>query len=99
MNEYKKLVAAQKLSSKISFLGKLDQGEIITQMNKATVFVHHSVTSSSGDQEGIPNSILEAMSMELPILSTFHSGIPEAVEHKINGLLCEEYDVKPILNR
>lgn len=94
LNEYKKLVDAQKLSSKISFLGKLDQGEIITQMNKASVFVHHSVTSSNGDQEGIPNSILEAMSMELPILSTFHSGIPEAVEHKINGLLCEEYDVK-----
>ena len=30
--------------------------------------------------------------MELPILSTYHSGIPEAVDHKVNGLLCVEKD-------
>ena len=47
----------------------------------------------NGDEEGIPNAIMEAMAMKLPILSTFHAGIPELVEHGVNGLLCEEKDI------
>ena len=93
-NDCKKIVETLKLNSKVLFLGNLNQSEIINQMENATVFVHHSITAPNGDQEGIPNSIIEAMAMELPILSTFHSGIPEAVEHNVNGLLCEENDVE-----
>jgi glycosyltransferase involved in cell wall biosynthesis len=37
---------------------------------------------------------MEAMAMELPILSTRHAGIPELVEHGVNGLLCEERDLE-----
>lgn len=90
----KKLVETLKLSDLITFKGAMKQGEIINELEKSSIFVHHSITPSNGDQEGIPNSIIEAMSMKLPILSTFHSGIPEAVEHSINGLLCNEYDVE-----
>jgi colanic acid/amylovoran biosynthesis glycosyltransferase len=43
--------------------------------------------------EGIPNSLIEAMSMELPVVSTRHSGIPELVEETINGFLVEERDI------
>lgn len=93
-NDCKKIVETLKLNSKVLFLGNLNQSEIINQMENATVFVHHSITAPNGDQEGIPNSVIEAMAMELPILSTFHSGIPEAVEHNVNGLLCEENDVE-----
>ena len=56
--------------------------------------MHHSLTAPNGDQEGIPNAILEAMSMQMPILSTYHSGIPEAVIHSENGLLCNENDIE-----
>jgi len=63
-------------------------------MNEADVFVHHSVTSEQGDMEGIPNAIMEAMAMELPILSTFHSGIPELVEDNVNGYLTKERDIQ-----
>ena len=63
-------------------------------MAKSDIFVHHSSTAANGDQEGIPNAILEAMSMELPVLSTYHSGIPEAVIHNENGLLCNENDIE-----
>ena len=51
------------------------------------------VTAENGDQEGIPNAIIEAMAMQLPILSSIHSGIPEAVDHGVNGLLCKENDI------
>ena len=34
------------------------------------------------------------MSMQIPILSTYHGGIPEAVIHNENGLLCKENDIE-----
>ena len=46
--------------------------------------------------EGIPNAIIEAMALKLPILASIHSGIPEAVEHGVNGLLCEENDINTL---
>ena len=76
------------------FKGHLTQLEIIKELDKSDIFVHHSLTAADGDQEGIPNAILEAMSMQMPVLSTYHSGIPEAVVHNENGLLCGENDIE-----
>ena len=94
LNKCKKLVKALKIENSVSFKGQLTQLEIIKELDQSDIFVHHSITALNGDKEGIPNAILEAMSMEMPILSTFHSGIPEAVIHNENGLLCNENDIK-----
>ncbi len=99
LNKCKKLVKEIKIENSVVFKGHLTQLEIIKELNKSDVFVHHSITPKNGDQEGIPNSILEAMSMELPILSTYHSGIPEAVIHKENGLLSNENDIQTFSNQ
>ena len=50
------------------------------------------------NQEGVPNSMLEAMSTGLPVVSTLHGGIPEAVIDGKTGLLCEENDEDALLN-
>ena len=92
-NRCKKLVKELKLSDNVVFKGFCDREEIKRSLNSADIFVHHSITDKNSNQEGIPNSIIEAMSMEMPILSSFHGGITEAVEHKINGLLCLENDL------
>ena len=62
-------------------------------MMSASIFVQHSVTAPNGDKEGLPVAILEAMSSGLPVVSTRHSGIPEAVEHGVTGFLVGEGDV------
>jgi len=49
------------------------------------VFLHPSETSPNQDQEGVPNSLLEAMATGLPVAATQHGGIPEAVEHGRSG--------------
>ena len=36
---------------------------------------------------------MEAMALELPVITTWHSGIPELVEDGLNGFLIEEKDV------
>ena len=89
----KELVEELNISEFVAFKGKLNQSEIIEELDVADVFVHHSITSKKGDQEGIPNALVEAMAMEMPVLTTFHSGIPELVNHGVNGFLCEENDV------
>lgn len=93
IEECKNLTNKISLNQRIEFKGEMSQENIVKEMEKAHVFVHHSLTPSNGDQEGIPNSIIEAMAMELPVLSTFHSGIPEAVEDGVNGMLCKENDI------
>lgn len=83
-----------KIAEYVEFVGLVNANEAKQLMENSNIFVHHSITSDKGDMEGIPNAIMEAMSMELPILSTFHSGIPELVEHQINGLLSEEKNIE-----
>lgn len=82
------------IKDKVMFKGVVTPTQAVELMNKADVFVHHSITSENGDMEGIPNAIIEAMAMELPIVSTNHSGIPELVEDGVNGFLCNEKDIK-----
>lgn len=54
---------------------------------RATVFALACQIIESGDRDGIPNVMAEAMAMELPIVSTDISGIPELVDHRADGLL------------
>ena len=89
------IALAKKLSifEYIEFIGFVSQKEAKSLLEKADVFVHHSITPSNGDEEGIPNAIIEAMAMELPIISTYHAGIPELVTDGVNGYLVREKDI------
>src|ERR1051325_7107663 len=53
---------------------------------------HPSETPPDENQEGIPNSVLEAMSTGMVVAATRHGGIPEAIEHGRTGWLVPEED-------
>jgi colanic acid/amylovoran biosynthesis glycosyltransferase len=80
------------LESAVTLTGALPHDEALARIARGWVFAQHSATSARGDQEGMPLAILEAMSLGLPVVSTWHSGIPEAVEHEVTGLLVSEFD-------
>jgi len=68
--------------------------EFVAQLMAASsIFAQHSVTGTDGDMEGLPVSVLEAMAAALPVISTRHSGIPEAVVQGETGWLVDEHDV------
>jgi colanic acid/amylovoran biosynthesis glycosyltransferase len=85
-------IEAYNLQSYIFLRGSLSHVEVMEEMQGSHIYVQHSVTDFEGDQEGLPNSILEAMAAGLPVVSTFHSGIPEIVENGKTGFLVQEFD-------
>lgn len=88
------LTQALGIAASVRFLGVQSRTQIQDLMKQVTAFVQHSVTAPSGDMEGTPVAILEAMLAGLPIISTLHAGIPDIVLHEQTGYLCEEGDVK-----
>ena len=67
--------------------------EHLSHFQRAHIFAHPSVTPPNGDKEGIPGGIIEAMAAGLPVISTYHAGIPHILEDLETGLLVEERDV------
>jgi UDP-glucose:(heptosyl)LPS alpha-1,3-glucosyltransferase len=63
------------------------------------VFCLPSVTAASGDAEGLPISILEALASGVPVVATRHAGIPEAVVDRECGFLVDERDVQALADR
>ena len=80
------------LQGTVTLYGSLPHQEVIEQYQQAAAFVLPAVIGGDGDRDGIPNVILEAMAMELPVVSTLHSGIPEVVQDGVNGLLVPPAD-------
>lgn len=76
----------------IDFKGKRTPQQISEALRNAQVFVQHSKVAVNGDSEGTPNTILEASASGLPIVSTRHAGIKDAVVHGETGFLVEEGD-------
>src|SRR5947209_4645568 len=86
------------ISGKVRFVGFVPQDELRELYNSSHLFVHPSETPPDQNQEGIPNSVLEAMATGLAVLGTRHGGIPEAVQHGRGGLLVEERDFEALAN-
>lgn len=86
------LTTALQLSQSVEFLGECSHSEVASRMRSARAFVQHSVKTNSGDSEGTPVSILEAGASGLPIISTHHAGIKDAVIHGETGFLIDEFD-------
>jgi colanic acid/amylovoran biosynthesis glycosyltransferase len=83
----------------VHFVGPRDHDGVLEALNWAHVLVAPSVTAASGDQEGIPNVLKEAMATGLPVVSTLHSGIPELVEDGVSGFLVPERDAQALAER
>ncbi len=93
------LIAQSGLDNQVQLLGWKRQDEILDLMKDADLFLLPSVTDSTGDKEGIPVVLMESMALGLPVVSTYHSGIPELVKNNESGFLVQERDVSALSER
>jgi colanic acid/amylovoran biosynthesis glycosyltransferase len=94
--EAQALVQTLGLSGIVEFRGGLEHSSALALLAESDAFILPSITASDGNMEGVPVSIMEAMALQKPVISTWHSGIPELVEHGVSGLLVPEQDVETL---
>ncbi|EDX86490.1 glycosyl transferase, group 1 family protein [Synechococcus sp. PCC 7335] len=87
---------ASKTLRHCQFLGLQSTEMVKKWMALSSVLVVPSVTTETGETEGLPMVILEAMAMGLPVVASFHAGIPEAISHGENGFLVPERSISDL---
>jgi len=78
------------LSKQVLLLGPRANDQLIPFFSQACLFFMPCVITQDRDMDGIPVAMMEAMACEVPVVSTRISGIPELVQHNVNGLLVDK---------
>lgn len=87
------MIRAAGIADRVVLAGSMNHAALIERYQAATLFAAPCRVSDDGDRDGIPNVLLEAMAMELAVVSTPVSGIPEVVHHGGTGLIVPPDDV------
>ena len=92
LSQLQNLARDLNIDGRVLFTGFISQEQLREIYYASHIFLHPSQTGHDGNQEGIPNSMLEAMASGLPVFATRHGGIPEAIEDGASGVLVPEGD-------
>lgn len=93
------LIARLGLDGTMRLCGAMRHEDVIELYRQATVFVLPCVRTPDGDVDGIPNVLAEAMAMQVPVVSTDVSAIPELLADRVNGLLAPAGDPAALADR
>ena len=90
------LIAEYGWQDRVEFTGVIPYIEqrFTDQYKNADIFVLPSITTKDGQKEGIPGTLIQAMSSGLPVVATYHAGNPEMITDGINGFLTTENDLE-----
>lgn len=81
-----------RLTNQVRLLNMYGEDEIVELYRRSHVFALGCVVAASGDRDGLPNVLIEALACGLPVVTTPVAGIPELVEDMETGLLVPERD-------
>ncbi|MDQ1533326.1 MAG: hypothetical protein QOF28_1087 [Actinomycetota bacterium] len=84
--------AAARAGVDVRFHGALPQEEVLDHYRRAAVFCLPCVVASTGDRDGLPTSVLEAMALGVPVVTTAVNGLADAVISEQTGLVVNEHD-------
>jgi glycosyltransferase involved in cell wall biosynthesis len=86
-------IAAGSLGATVSLLGALPHDAVVDQYRQATMVVLPCVRTTAGDVDGIPNVLVEAMALGVPVVSSDLPAIRELITDGVDGLLAPSGDV------
>ncbi len=81
------------IASHVEFAGWVDQDRLMALYRGADLFVLSSLA------EGIPMVLMEAMAMQIPCVAPCITGIPELIEHGVDGMLFTVADVEDLRSK
>jgi len=90
----KELVKQNHIEKSVFLPGVFNAEQLKLWLKESMAFVQHSITASNGDMEGTPVVVCEASLAGLPVVSTFHAGIPDVIIDGKTGLLVNEGDIE-----
>ncbi len=93
------LINELNISDNVQLIGWRRQEEIVELLKETDILLAPSVTAQDGDQEGTPTVLMEALAQGIPVISTYHSGIPELVTDGVSGFLVPERDTNTLAER
>lgn len=96
---FERLITELGVGDRIHLVGQKRQQDLIAILDRTHIFVAPSVTAQDGNQDAPVNVLKEAMAMGLPVVSTFHGGIPELVQDGVSGFLVPERDVDALVEK
>jgi glycosyltransferase involved in cell wall biosynthesis len=85
--ELEKLAGHLGIAANLTFTGHLPQHEVWNQLGWADVLLHTGVIAPSGDRDGLPNVIPEAMSIGVLVVTSPAAATTEAITHGVTGLV------------
>ena len=98
-DELEQRIMGLRLMRAVSVIDGMPWFEGLKEVSAHWVFCQHSITHIDGDQEGFALSPAEAAIMGMPVVSTYHNGIPEHVMDGVSGFLVREHDLEAMADR
>ena len=71
----------------VTFVGQVPPQEVWEHLEWADVLLHTGVVAPSGDRDGLPNVIAEAMAAGVPVVTSPTAGTTEAVSDGVTGIV------------
>jgi len=94
----KGLIAELNLYDSVRLVGPKPQDQIVSIYGRAAVFALPCIVGEDGNRDGLPTVLLEAMAMDLPVVSTKLTGVPEIVDDGLTGALVPPEDPRALSN-
>ena len=90
--KFERMIKENNLEKEIKLGSALTRQEVSRFISTGSVFVLPCIRASNNDMDGIPNVLMEAMAMEIPVISTKMTGIPELIDNGIDGVIVPPND-------
>jgi colanic acid/amylovoran biosynthesis glycosyltransferase len=85
-------IARHGLGDVVALVGSMPHEQLMERMRTSAMTVLPCIESRRGDIDGIPNILIESLALQVPVISTPISGIPELVVDGETGLLVPPHD-------